>query len=160
MNPFEKEWTIIHLAIPTFATMIALVVVDITAYKKRQSIVTQSASRNDQMTLYDLPGLDFPIKASLSVVLLNFIFIVCDVLLRVEPRILNAQFFFNASVAITIIKMITMPIVIYLSSDYNRKCNSSDRQYCNLKAWDYYGQISSTEHNDPANRPEILETEL
>ena len=96
------------------------------------------------LTIYDLPGCDFPIKATCSTVFVNTIVAILIVPLLVDSEISSAQYIFYGSIAVTFIKAINMPLIVTLTKNYNRKCNRRDRQYCNSKAWDFYKRQSSS----------------
>ena len=138
------------LGIPFFMAILMSVVIDSLSYFKRQfqmtQITLQSSSRNqNQNPLYDLPGCDFPIKASFSTVLLNTIIAILLVPLLTVPMITTVVYIFYGSVAATFIKMINMPLIVLLSTNYNRKSNARDRQFCNSRAWNFYSRQSAVQ---------------
>ena len=97
------------------------------------------------LTIYDLPGCDFPIKATCSTVFVNAIVATLIVPLLVDSELSSAQYIFCGSVAVTFVKVFNIPLMVTLTMNYNRKCNRRDRQYCNSKAWDFYKRQSSSQ---------------
>ena len=123
------------------------IIIDIIFYIKRQSRMTQIILENNltketSRTLHDLPGIDFPIKASLSVNLLSLLDVIIDVPFLIELETLYSSKYFTSYTFLLhiLINAINIPLLILLSIDYNRKCNKRDRQYSNSKDWDYHKQ--------------------
>ena len=90
------------------------------------------------LTIYDLPGCDFPIKASFSTLFVNAIVALLIVPVLVVSEVSSAQYIFYGTVAVTFVKVINMPLMVSLTMNYNRKCNRRDRQKCNARAGEYY----------------------
>ena len=90
------------------------------------------------LTIYDLPGCDFPIKASFSTLFVNAIVALLIVPVLVVSEVSSAQYIFYGTVAVTFVKVINMPLMVSLTMNYNRKCNRRDRQNCNARAGEYY----------------------
>ena len=102
--------------------------------------LTEETSR----TLHDLPGIDFPIKASLSVNLSSLLDVLIDVPFLIELETLYSSIYFTSYTFLLhiLINAINIPLLVSLSINYNRQCNRRDRQYCNSKEWDYHKQRS------------------
>ena len=156
--------------IPYVGEIIMGISIDIIFYIERQSRMAQIeldniSTEETSKTLHDLPGIDFPIKASLSANLLSIISVMISVPFLIKSEISTGHFTSYFFLLHILTYAISIPLLILLSFQYNEKCNARDRQYCNSREWDYFQQqIEAVPHpsevNDPANGQELLETEL
>ena len=147
----QEDWTLpkLFFAVTYVGETFMGIIVDIISYIKKKSQIAQIVLENHsteetQRTLHDLPGIDFPIKASLSVNLLSLVDVIIDVPFLIELELFYSSKYYTSYTFLLqiLIKAINIPLLVSLSINYNRQCNRRDRQYCNSKEWDYHKQQS------------------
>ena len=145
----QEDWTLpkLFFAVTYVGGTFMGIIIDIISYIRKKSqiaqIVLENYSTEETLrTLHDLPGIDFPIKASLSVNLSSLLDVIIDVPFLIELETLYSSIYFTSYTFLLhiLINAINIPLLILLSFNYNRKCNRRDRQYCNSKDWDYHKQ--------------------
>ena len=137
----------LSFTIPYVGQIFVGIIIDIIFYIKRQSRMAQIELENisteeTSKTLHDLPGIDFPIKASFSTNFLSIISVMISVPFLTKSEISTGHFTSYFFLLHILLYAISIPLLIVLSINYNEKCNARDRQYCNSKDWDYYKEQS------------------
>ena len=133
----------LSFVIPYIGEIIMGISIDIIFYIERQSRMAQIELENISIeetsrTLHDLPGIDFPIKASFSTNFLSIISVMISVPFLTKSEISTGYFTSYFFLLHILIYAISIPLLIVLSINYNEKCNARDRQYCNSREWDYF----------------------
>ena len=144
----------LSFVIPYVGEIIMGISIDIIFYIERQSRMAQIELENisteeTSRTLHDLPGIDFPIKASFSTNFLSIISVMISVPYLTKSEISTGHFTSYFFLLHILIYAISIPLLIMLSINYNEKCNARDRQYCNSKEWDYYKVITKERPPSP-----------
>ena len=133
----------LSFTIPYVGQIFVGIIIDIIFYIKRQSRMAQIELENisteeTSKTLHDLPGIDFPIKASLTINLLSLISVMISVPFLMKSEISTGHFTSYVFLLHILMYAISIPLFIMLSITYNEKCNARDRQYLNSREWDYF----------------------
>ena len=149
--------------IPYVGEIIMGIIIDIIFYIKRQSRMAQIELENisteeTSRTLHDLPGIDFPIKASLSANLLSIISVMISVPFLTKSEISTGHFTSYFFLLHILTYAISIPLLILLSFQYNEKCNARDRQYCNSREWDYELQTRENQQSMGVSHTSLIQS--